>query len=204
MLHICIPSNRDHTPYFTLPLLALNQHLCRKEHFDFKTKFKIGCSNLPQERQNFLDEAMAEGATHLLFIDDDMTFPETIVDSFLASGVPVIAANCCRKSPDALVYTAVGFDGNQIESKGKTGITEVAQVGTGIMMIDLEAVKHIKPPHFAVPWMEERKKYCGEDLFFCDKLREAGVKIFIDHDVSNKVGHVGAYTYCFNSYREES
>lgn len=206
LLHIAIPSNRDHSPHFVLHLIALNQRLTRHgagvEGFDFKTKFKIGCSNLPQARQDFLDEAREEGATHLLFLDDDMTFPITMVETFLSRGVPVIGANCCRKSTDALYYTGVGFDGNPVESKGKAGIAEVAQVGTGILMIDMKAIDDVEPPHFSVPWLPDRQRYCSEDLFFCHRLREAGVKIYVDHDVSNEVGHVGPHVFRFDSYRE--
>ena len=35
----------------------------------------------------------------------------------------------------------------------------------------------------------------GEDIMFCRALRAAGHQIFIDHDVSKEVGHVGTYTY---------
>lgn len=206
-LCIAVPSNRDHKPAFVLHLMALHKHLLTSgiqgvEKFDLMVKFKSRCSNLPQSRQDFLDEARKEGVTHLLFLDDDMTFPATLVDSLWKHQLPVVAANCCHKDPMGLHYTAMGLDGLPIASKGQSGLCEVAQVGTAVMLIDLEAISHVEPPHFMVEWLPDRGRYCSEDVFFCYRLRQAGIRVHIDHDLSNQVGHVGDYTYCFASYQE--
>ena len=39
------------------------------------------------------------------------------------------------------------------------------------------------------------KRYQGEDWAFCEACEKAGIPIFIDHDVSKLVGHVGNYEY---------
>lgn len=207
-LAIYVPSNRDHNPRFTLSLLALNQHLCKQgvrgvEGFQFLTKIWSGCSNIAQARQELVQEARRQGMTHLLFLDDDMTFPPDLLDTFASRGVPVVAANCCKKTTADLCYTAMGFDGNVIESKGKTGTQEAAQVGTGVMLIDLEAVGHVEDPWFSMQWLPKEGRTCGEDVFFCWRLREHGVKMYVDHDVSNAVGHVGSYEFRFESFREK-
>jgi hypothetical protein len=35
----------------------------------------------------------------------------------------------------------------------------------------------------------------GEDVFFCKKARELGHKIYIDHDVSHEIGHIGTFEF---------
>jgi len=34
-----------------------------------------------------------------------------------------------------------------------------------------------------------------QDVFFCNKARAAGFKIWIDHDVSKEIGHVGTFEF---------
>lgn len=42
---------------------------------------------------------------------------------------------------------------------------------------------------------EERNGFVGEDIFFCNKAKAAGYKIYIDHDLSKGVSHVGDLPY---------
>ena len=39
------------------------------------------------------------------------------------------------------------------------------------------------------------KAYCGEDVYFCQKLVDAGARLYIDHDLSVQVQHIGSYSY---------
>jgi hypothetical protein len=38
-------------------------------------------------------------------------------------------------------------------------------------------------------------RYQGEDWNFCQACEKAGINLYIDHDVSKLVGHVGLYEY---------
>lgn len=50
-------------------------------------------------------------------------------------------------------------------------------------------------PLFSMPW--NGSDYLGEDVFFFMRLEEAGVPVFVDHDLSNQIAHVGEYGYHF-------
>ena len=102
--------------------------------------------------------------------------------------------------PNQLTYTAVGLDGIVVQSKGKKGLEQIARVGTAVMLIDLDAIKRIPFPLFELKWNRDKQRITGEDYHFCDLLRENGVDIFIDHGVSNCIGHIGNYVYMFDSY----
>ena len=41
----------------------------------------------------------------------------------------------------------------------------------------------------------ERNGFVGEDIFFCNKAKGAGYKIYIDHDLSKGVSHIGDFPY---------
>ena len=64
-------------------------------------------------------------------------------------------------------------------------------------MVRIEDVKNIESPRFSVLYVKERKKYMSEDYFFSMKLQENGIKMFVDHDVSNKMKHIGDVAYTF-------
>jgi len=78
----------------------------------------------------------------------------------------------------------------------KGGLVEVDAVGAGSILYDMEVFKNIEPP-----WFEfhlEEGPPIGEDIFFCDKLRAAGYKIYVDCDI--KVGHLSTAVITEESY----
>lgn len=201
-LYIVVPSARDWKGAFGASLMGVIHHLSSVG----LSKHKLvglgmnaiqGASCLSRARQAGLGQAISSGYTHLLMLDDDMTFPADTVDRLLNHEKPVVAANYCRKLPGKPVPLCMGLDGALLESTGKTGLEEVGFVGGGVVMVDVAAIKDIPAPHFCVLWDEDRKDYWGEDLFFCDKLRNAGVQIYVDHGLSQLVRHVGDYSYGF-------
>lgn len=200
-LAICVASNRDHAPDFTSCLAFLSTQLSVRPIFDSVTlKVAKNCSLLPVARQGFIDECLEEKFSHMLMLDDDMVFPPTLAHQLYAKGKRCIGVNSLRKNPDCLHYTAKGLDGEWVESKGKTGLQQVRAVGLALFMLDLDAMKNVPKPHFEVRWNEDTQVYSGEDMYFCRKLRSAGEKIFIDHDLSNQCGHVGSLVYTFDFY----
>lgn len=140
-----------------------------------------------------MDSAVAD-FTHLLFIDDDSYYKKEIIDTLLRRDLDVVACNFSRKQEDALP-TAVGLDGKCLSSKGKTGVEEIRKVGFGFTLIKTGFLKNIPAPHFEVRWAANKNSYMSEDYYFCQKLKENGIKIFIDHEASQHVGHIGEKVY---------
>jgi GT2 family glycosyltransferase len=75
-----------------------------------------------------------------------------------------------------------------------TGLQEVGSIGTGIMLIKRRVFEGMSEPWFDMPWQTTRG-YMGEDVFFCRKARELGFKVYIDHDVSHEIGHIGTFEF---------
>lgn len=195
-LSMHIVSNRDHKPMFVGSLYALTQHLTHRGRDYGVEKHAVtigsGHSCLPMGRQQAISFVRKHGFSHLLYLDDDMAFPPDIVEIMASRKLPVIGANYTTKS-DTPRYVAMDENRKPVSSRNKTGVEEVARLGMGIMLIDMAAISHIAAPHFEIVW--DKTGYISEDSYFCDKLRAAGVKIYVDHDVSQKVGHVGDYVY---------
>ncbi len=153
-----------------------------------------GTSVLPRARQLLMQDAIKGGFTHILQLDDDEKFSPNLLTQLLERDVDVVAINYARKDGSGGMM-ACGLDGQQISSKGKTGIEEAGWIPFGGVLIKLNAIKDMQLPWFEVRWLEERQDFMGEDYYFSMKARTHGLKLYVDHDASNKVGHIGDFEY---------
>jgi hypothetical protein len=48
---------------------------------------------------------------------------------------------------------------------------------------------------FATPWDVAANGYMGEDIYFCKLLRDNAIPLYIDHDLSKHIGHIGTWEY---------
>jgi len=157
---------------------------------------KINQGTLIQnQRADLCLEAMREDCTHVLFIDSDMTFPQDMVSRLLAHNEDIVATNCARRRMPT-GPTARSLDGELIYSMPEsTGLEEVESIGMGVMLISRKVFEKLSEPWFETPWRTDKRGYIGEDVFFCRKARAAGFKIYIDHDVSKEIGHIGTFEF---------
>jgi hypothetical protein len=72
-----------------------------------------------------------------------------------------------------------------------TGLAPVAATGMGVMLVNADLVRSIPPPRFMMGWVPDDAAHVGEDLYFCQQLRKAGATIYVDHDLSKQVSHIG-------------
>ncbi len=149
-----------------------------------------------------MQQGLDEGFSHLLFLDCDQTFPSSTMRRLLVHKKPVVAANVATKGfptkPTArrvgdLVYT----------TENSKGLEQVDRVGTGIMMIDLSIMSSIPKPWFSASSVAEDGEQYGEDWWFCQQLEKSGIPIYIDHDLSWEVGHLGEFEYCHRHVEEK-
>lgn len=158
-------------------------------------------SLLPKMRQDILDRAIRENFTHLLFVDSDQTFPKHILHRWLFLDKPIIAANVVTKeipaNPTARVFMDDVLYGiaTTKEKADNKAVEQIDVIGTGVMLINIAAIKDIPRPHFSMVWDNKREQYIGEDWFFCSLLTKCNIPIYIDHAVSWAVGHLGQYKY---------
>ena len=78
-------------------------------------------------------------------------------------------------------YKAVGLDWQTLVNDGEK-IVEVDRVGTGCIIIRRDVLEGFKAPFSAVVNEEDGTRARGEDITFCDKARERGVKIWVNWD----------------------
>ena len=205
-LVVCIPSRDTWHADFGMSLVFMCNYLASHPEVDGKRMTymvhnKRG-SILASMRQKQVDAAIENKATHLLFIDSDQTFPRDLAHRLLTRKKQVVAANVATKvipaCSTARLRSATSEGVPLYTTPDSTGLVEVWRVGTGVMLIDLNIFKREalqQRPYFNQPWNEELDSYVGEDWSFCERLEAAGVKIYVDQDVSAEVGHLGTLNY---------
>lgn len=183
MIAICSPTRESFHSGFTSDLVSLVQS--EKDILFFVSEGTLLCN----QRENLVREALKAGASHILFIDSDMRFPKDTVSRLLSHDKDIIGANCVDRKNGT---PTASKDKVHFSSKNMKGIDEMDCLGFGVTLIKKE-VFEMPEPWFATPYDGER--FVGEDIFFCHKAKENGFKIWIDHDLSQEVKHIGTKEY---------
>lgn len=205
-VHIVVVSNRHHNPKFVSALLSLALYSYKNATAmgieAIGTTILSNVSILPWGRQDILNKLIADNkTTHLLTIDDDMLFPNNCLEILLSRKVPFIGVNALLKNPEYQLFTTHDLENRRITSKGRSGIEEVSKVGFGMFLIDIRVIKNIPQPHFEIPYDPTIEgNFLPEDFYFCKKVRGHGHKVYVDHDASQNIGHIGDYVYNLNSF----
>jgi hypothetical protein len=154
---------------------------------------------IANQRAELSLDAMGEGCTHILFIDSDMRFPQDMIGRLLKHDLDIVATNCARRrmptGPTAQLYKENGERELVWTMPESTGLQEVGSVGMGVMLIKANVFASLAEPWFETPWRHDKRGYIGEDVYFCQKATAAGFKIWIDHDVSKEIGHIGTFEF---------
>lgn len=157
-----------------------------RQHPDAKFLAPLGIY-IAALRQMAVSMARQVGASHILFIDADLRFPENTLDRLLAHDREIVAANYVQRTMDAWCVSRV--KGQSLSSEGRTGLQPVDSTGFGVMLIKCSVFDHLELPWFDTPF--DGQTHVGEDVYFCRKAREAGLSVWIDHDLSQDVRHQG-------------
>jgi hypothetical protein len=200
-LAIAICSARDWKPQFGISLAGLiacvsAQGIEGKEMEQFDLLTRLNCSNISNGRHSVLHECVERDFTHVLLLDDDMTFMPDLASRLAKHEADIVSINYSHKSPET-TGMVLGMDGRYV--KEKTGVVPVLRVGFGAILIKLDLVKKLEMPFFEMRWSNHHKMIVGEDYYFCDKMVRAGAKILCDLDII--AGHVGDYEYLLNDKR---
>lgn len=200
VLQLSVMSARAWSPMFGYCWGRLLYHLGTKGIKGYNLKEVIfdvitGQSIVSLGRQQAIEKALKNGATHIFMVDDDMQFPPDILDVYFSRKVPVIAANCLRKNQEKMEGTAIALDGKPHIPSMLGDAEQVERVGAAIMLANVNALRHIPAPLFYNPWVENLGIELGEDYYWCNKLKEYGVPVHVDNLISRASAHQGEFAF---------
>lgn len=161
-------------------------------------------SILSKSRFLLVEEAKKFDADYLFFIDSDQTFPRKTFHVLMRHDLDVVGANVATKTLPAqptarnkgpsfaqnpqdwsLVYT----------DENSKGVEKVDRLGCGVLLLSKNAYKSLEPQDWNTYWRGDVEAFQGEDWTMMDALEAKGFDVYVDHDVSQEVGHVGFFTF---------
>lgn len=123
----------------------------------------------------------------LFFLDDDQTFEPDVLLQLLDRNVDIIQALTPRRTEPFAPIAFKEINGRYVDTPpdeiAESGISEVAAVGCGCMLIRRHVFEKVEGP-----WFETNGYGETDDLYFCRKARAAGFKVWLDSD--NRCGHM--------------
>jgi hypothetical protein len=140
--------------------------------------------------RNYLCQvALDEGYEAIAMLDTDMVHPADIVERLAqrmkeAPRLVVAGLGFRRRIPyDPLAYLIQpdGSRRNIPDQAWQTGkLVQVDYTGTGAIIIARKALETIKSPWFRYPYEDGAQHFPSEDMWFCEKCREARIGVYVD------------------------
>ncbi len=145
-------------------------------------------------RNNLIDQALELGCTHGIQMDVDQVYHPQTITRLLSHRLPVVGALIHRRYPpfDSLMLKTVEIDewrnGYVSIDEWKEGeLVEVDATGGGCLMFNMDVFRKIPRPWFKAS-LNPDGSVLGEDISFCQELKAAGYRIFVDTSVP--AGHL--------------
>lgn len=161
-------------------------------------------SLLPEGRHRLVEDLYRKGIAKILWWDTDTRAPKEGLHMLLRHDLPIVGCNYPSRRPPFRFTAATIDDPPRImETRpGQTGLQEASHVGFGFCLTDISVFGDPlgdDAPMFSFDWYkcpdEHKWKIVGEDVSFARAARKRGHKIFVDHELSNSIGHIGEFEY---------
>lgn len=189
---ICVPSRGLWCPEFGLSLA----HLMAYQATNYpEIEIKLIARNstlLSNNRLSLARAALEANATHVLWLDDDQTFPAHVLQELLAANVDLVgAAYPPRLGTQTLQWTrasdAVGLSGP------RNNLAKAKYVGFGVLLMRTDVLRAVLPDCFGIKYVDQLECYMGEDNAFFDCARAHGFSLYVDLMLSSQIGHIGTF-----------
>lgn len=176
----------------------------RASFYDHLTQLRIPansarCSSHGQSPANgrnlMIQQALDFGATHILFIDDDIAFLPDLFEKLIAHDKDIVSAlYLMRNYPHKpIIFDTVLEDARckwRYLKDGDKGLIEVVGMGLGACLIKTDVFKNMEKPWIRLGELD--KDNWNDDIGFFHRARAAGYKLYCDLDTV--VGHMCSLT----------
>ena len=161
-------------------------------------------------RSHIFSEFVRSKHSHLLMIDDDMTWEASALHRLIYANKPLVAvAGPKKRYPLVFAASHTDTDGRPIPMliDQELGCAEVSSVGAAFMLIRRDCAEAMVKSYPELEYVGgdgklcwgvfvqhvENRNYYAEDFSFCQRWRKIGGKVYICHDVP--LGHIGSHEF---------
>jgi choline kinase len=152
-------------------------------------------SLISRQRQHLAQEALENNATHVLWVDSDMMFPPTALETLICHQKTIVGCNYSTRSLPlrGVAYRKVGNWESWLgrEKDCENTLVEVEASGMGFMLVDAQVFCDLPKPWFEIIYSDEYQDHIGEDFYFCLKAAKSSHVTWIDTKLSQTIKHLG-------------
>lgn len=142
-------------------------------------------------RNTIIEQSIKNGCTHILFIDDDMTYEPDSLVKLLAHDKDIVSGlYLSRAYPhQPLVFDLADDDGSACPMylTGAQTLVPIVAAGFGFLLVKTEIFSKLEKPYIRLGELDP-EQWC-DDIGFFKRVREAGIKSYADMNVC--CGHIG-------------
>jgi len=145
-------------------------------------------------RNLIINEALGTECSHILFVDDDMGFPNHALTQLLAADKDIVSGLFLKRTyphPPVIFNFEDGKYVRRLLRDNEKGLLEVDATGFGFTLVRTRVFNLLERPYIRLG--EFRPDRRSEDIGFCKRARAAGFRIYCDLDLP--IGHIGLATY---------
>lgn len=207
-LAIVLPTHESIPAGFTYDLARMTLHLGMSAPESWTVGLHmVSGTYVHSARQNLLRDLLQQEdrPDWILWLDTDMRFPIDLPLRLLDRGKSFIGINYAKRDvpTDYVGFKTVArkpgeFSRKLVTNAESTGVEEVEALGFGAFLMETAALRDLpsldEGPWFFYEWMPGQR-LVGEDVFFCNLIRDLGQKIWVDHDLSKECAHIGQFHY---------
>jgi 2-polyprenyl-3-methyl-5-hydroxy-6-metoxy-1,4-benzoquinol methylase len=163
---------------------------------------------IDRARSELVKDAISMGNDYILFLDSDIIMPPGAIEKLIDMDVDIASGLYFAKGKPYLPVARLEKDGKHffLEDFEYNDVIDVAGVGMGLCLIKASVFEKLKYPYFKFDWVDDGVNpiyECAEDLYFCDKAREAGFKIKLNTGVVCHHEGIPCGPEHFNIYKQE-
>ena len=144
-------------------------------------------------RDRIAKKAINEEFTHVLWLDSDMVFRETILDDLLFCGKQFVTGiyHARRKGYASVIFKEIDLNHIERFEEYPREPFRIAGCGFGCVLVSVETLKAVCMKHTTcfTPLQD-----LGEDIAFCKRARDLGFELWCDPTVvCGHIGHIAIY-----------
>lgn len=164
-------------------------------------------SGIAENYEYMVTKYLADKATrwtHFLSIEDDMAFAPDCLHILARRKLSIVGANYSTNKGHPQRFTAAGLSERVLTTADSTGIEQVSLLPQGFTLVAREVYETIPKPWFLMGYSKQSGNYVYQDYYFSEEAKKAGYKLYVDHDVSKRIYHVGPHNYSWeDALRDE-
>lgn len=152
-----------------------------------------GYQGLDVIRNNLVEGAKKYLCSHILFLDIDHRHNKDTIVKLLSHNLPIVSGlSYMRNEPyEPCLFRGEINNYRTVTQWAENELIEVDSVGAACLLINMDVFNNIKHPYFQFMKNPDPSSQfdIGEDVYFCNKIKKAGYKIFVDTSCGNS--HIG-------------